>query len=373
MVKLGSNVNPMESKKTKKIKKLLDSLYFDTKNATAFSGKNNIYKEAKRRIPTIQRKDINKWFSENLTFTLHKPLKYKFRRNKTIVKGIDEQWQSDLVDMRFHKSENDGFVYLLTCIDCFSKYAWAVPLKTKFADEINRGFLKILKEGRKPKFLQTDKGSEFINKKTQAMLKKYKIKFFTTNSEMKAAIVERWNRTLKSRMYKYLTSKSTNRYIDVLQNLVNGYNNTVHRSIKMRPINVKEEHQSFIRQNLYSKNQNEVRNYKYFIGDLVRISTTRRTFDKGYLPKWSYEIFVIYDRKVFSVPVYYIEDFHGEKIKGGFYEEEIQKVTNLKEHRIEKIIRTKKLKDGKKLYLVRWLGWDSSFDSWVENIKNISK
>ena len=141
---------------------------------------------------------------------------------------------------------------MLTCIDCFSKYAWVEPLHRKSSDNIVHAFKRIFeKDKRIPKKLQTDKGTEFLNKPVQQFLKKHHIHFFTTETEMKASIVERFNRTLKSRMYKYFTAKNTLRYIDVLQDLVNGYNNTIHRSIGMAPSNVSRRHELELRQRLY--------------------------------------------------------------------------------------------------------------------------
>ena len=130
---------------------------------------------------------------------MHKPIRHKFKRVRTVVAFIDSQWQADLCDMSNIKKENDGNTFLLTCIDCFSKYAWVEALKNKSGTEILAALQRIMKT-RQPIRLQTDKGTEFLNRRVQNMLKERNIDFFTTNSEMKASIVERFNRTLKSRM-----------------------------------------------------------------------------------------------------------------------------------------------------------------------------
>ena len=189
--------------------------------------------------------------------------------------GIDEQWQADLCDMTSRAKDNDGFTFLLTMIDCFSKFAWVEPLLNKSGAEILKALKRVLKRsGRAPRRLQTDKGSEFVNKQVQRFLKERNVEFFTTNSEMKAAIVERFNRTLKTKMWKYFTANSTNGYIDVLQSLVGGYNQSRHRSIGMRPADVRESDSFVIRQRLYgsSKQTAASKRYKYGIGDVVRIS-----------------------------------------------------------------------------------------------------
>ena len=379
--------NTVRLNRKSRIHALLKRLYYDTaKSPSAFTGKENVYRVAKRELPSITRRDVGDWFADQLTYTLHKPVRYSFRRNKTIVMRIDDQWQADLCDMSSRASDNDGYTFLLTIIDCFSKFAWAEALQNKSGDEILTAFQRILKRSypRKPKRLQTDKGSEFLNVKVQRFLRNENIGFFTTNSEMKAAIVERFNRTLKTRMFKYFTSSSTRRYIDVLQSLVDGYNRTRHGSIKMRPIDVHKSHESIIRQHLYANfkkqhkfapgsklKRNGKKSYKYKIGALVRISKARRVFHKGYLPNWTEETFKVYKRRNIDEPFYYLRDYDGEEIKGGFYEHELQEVVEAKEYHIETVLSTKKERGGKTLYLVKWQGWPEKFNSWVEDIRHL--
>ena len=126
---------------------------------------------------------------------------------------------------------NKGHKFLLTCIDVFSKFAWVVPLKNITGESLVNGFQIILDTGRSPEKLQTDKGNEFLNRNFQNFLKEKDIHFFTTNSELKASVVERFNRTLKTRMWKYFTSKNSCVYTYILQDIVQGYNNFYHRSI----------------------------------------------------------------------------------------------------------------------------------------------
>ena len=158
--------------------------------------------------------------------------------------GVDNQWQSDLVDMSHLSKFNQGYNYILTTIDIFSKYAWAVPLKNKTGQALVEAYRQIFSLGRVPQKLQTDKGTEFINRGVQALLKEYDVKFFTTNNETKASVVERFNRTLKTKMWKYFTSQNTHRYIDILPDLMEAYNNSFHRSIKTKPSQVSRENES---------------------------------------------------------------------------------------------------------------------------------
>ena len=165
-------------------------------------------------------------------------------------------------------------------------------------------------------------------------------------------------------MFKYFTAQSTRRYIDVLPDLVHGYNNTVHRSIKMAPANVTKKDQSRLRQILYSTKV-EIKNYKYRVGDLVRISKARVAFRKGYLPSWTDEIFEVNSQDKKPQPVYTVKDHKGELIKGTFYEHELQQVENPDAFRVERVIRTR-IRGGKKEYLVKWFNYHHSSNSWVK-------
>ena len=373
-VKKKNHVTPLpDEKRETATKTLLHSLFYDVTQPSAYTGKENVFRAAKRALSSITRADVDRWFEDQRPYTVHKPVRLRFKRNKTIVKSIDDQWQADLCDMQSKSSDNDGNAYILTCIDCFSKYAWAEPLQQKTADNIIKAMSRIFASGRKPKRLQTDKGSEFTNAKVQAFLRKHKVDFFTTDSEKKASIVERFNRTLKNRMFKYFSKVNSYRYVDVLQALVDGYNGTYHRSIKMQPKQVRHIHQPLIRQRLYGEKttKRQRKNYKYNIGDWVRISKQRVTFAKGYLPGWSEEIFVIRKRRLQREPIYYLRDLKNENLTGAFYEPELQRVHEPTEYHVEKVLRSRTRRDGVKEYFVKWKGYDASFNSWVKDIRDL--
>ena len=353
---------------------VLHRLYYDPESPVAFAGIQQLYREAKRIHPKLVRKqDVVDWIQEQSTYTLHKPIKRKFRRSRTIVSTMDEQWQGDLADVSSMKDWNDKNTFLLCVIDVFSKYAWVEPLKNKTSKEMIRGFGAILKraKGRKPRRFQTDKGKEFLNKEFQKMLKEEDIHFFTThNTETKASIVERFQRTLKGRMWKYFTHQKTRRYVEVLPRLVKGYNSTKHSTIGRAPRDV--THQNVLDVWLYAYAPQRVKAKKpiYKVGDRVRISKAKHTFEKGYLPNWTTELFTIKRRVVGRVPyAYVVQDDHGEELEGTFYEAELQKVIKRDDvYEVEDILKTRKRKVGKKRIeevLVRWKGYPPSFDSWI--------
>ena len=257
--------------------------------------------------------------------------------------------------MQLTSKFNKGFRFLLCVIDIFSKYAWVIPLKDKKGISIVNAFQIILKESnRKPNKIWVDKGSEFYNNSFKKWLQDNNIVMYSTNNERKPVIAERFIRTLKKKIYKYMTSISKNVYIDKLDDIVNEYNNTYHRTIKMKPVDVKD--------NTYIDFKKEVndKNPKFKVGDHVRISKYKNIFAKGYTPNWSEEVFVIKKVKNTVPWTYVISNPNDEDIIGTFYEKELLK-TNQQEFRIEKVIKKK----GDKLY-VKWKGYDSLFNSWID-------
>ena len=175
-----------------KLETFLEKTYHNPSNNAAFSSINKLYKAAKLRYLNVTFNVIKDWLSSQDTYTLHKDARRKFKRNKIIVHGIDEQWQVDLVDMNTLAKENKGYRYLLTCIDILSKFAWVVPLKSKMARNVIGGFEKNFKMGRIPIKLQSDGGCEFNNTTFKQYMKKKGIHYFTTKNETKCSIVEQF-------------------------------------------------------------------------------------------------------------------------------------------------------------------------------------
>ena len=347
------------------INELLSSIYYDTKNSASFSSIKNLLNEAKKQIKEIKISDVKEWLSKQITYTLHKPVKRNFKRNRIIVKKIDEQWEADLVDMREFSAQNNNYNYILTIIDCFSKYAFAVPLISKTGHNIKKAFENIFKI-RKPNFLRTDKGKEFMNKIFQNYLQANMINFFTSKDErIKCAIVERFNRTLKKRMFTYFTARGTRRYIDILDDLLENYNNSHHRTIKMCPKDVNKDNESRVYENIYQNDSYKTKqNIKIKPGDKVRVQYKHKPFDKGYYPNWTDEIFTVERSKSGDNRIVFrIKDYSGEMVEQIFYPEELQKITeNL--YRIEKVIKKRKRKGIKEIY-VKWLNYPERYNTWI--------
>ena len=278
--------------------------------------------------------------------------------------------------MQSMSKENDGYRYLLVCIDVFSKFVWVIPRKTKTGPALVDAFNTILESGRKPMKIQTDEGKEFFNKHFKAVMNKEGIELYNTYNETKASVVERLIQTLKTKMWRYFTSKRTRRYIDVLPDLLFSYNNTKHRSIKKKPSKVTTTNEQMVWHTLYGdinvKRKRKVK-YKFDINDQVRISKMKRKFEKGYLPNFSKEIFTISKQIPRDPPVYKLKDYDGEELEGTFYAEELQIVIKDDDvYEVEEILK-KQGKGKKEKYFVKWLRYPSKFNSWVpaSEIKDI--
>ena len=185
----------------------------------------------------------------------------------------DNIWGADLADMQLLSKYNNGIRFLLCVIGIFSKYAWVVPLKDKKGISIAKAFQIILKQSnRKANKISVDKGFEFYNAYFKKWLQDSNIVMYSTHNERKSVVVERFIRTLKSRIYKYMASISKNVYIDKLDDIVDEYNNTYHTTIKMKPADVKD--------NTYINADKEINNKgpKFKVGDHVRISKYKKNF-----------------------------------------------------------------------------------------------
>ena len=341
----------------------MEDAYSNPRAPGSFSGVNNL-----KRYSGRSKRDVMEFLTKQDAYTLHKPRRIRFPRRRTYSKGIADLYQIDLVDLPTLTPFNDGMRYLLTCIDVFTKRAWAIPVRTKSGRNVADAFEKILAE-QQCNMVQSDKGSEFLNSTFQSLLKRHGIKFYTSeNEDLKAAVVERFNRTLKTKMFRYFTYKHTRRYVDVLSDLLYSYNHTHHRSIGMAPADVNIDNEQIVMARLYPLKPKSYK-WKYSAGDRVRITMQRQPFRKGYTGQWSQEIFEI-SARLPTVPVTYeLKDLAGESIKGRFYELEVQKVLKSDDERfeVERILKTRK-RAGKIEYLVKWRGYPDKFNSWTDDV-----
>ena len=294
----------------------------------------------------------------NIANELHKQARRNYPRRKVTLKGLNDLCQCDLVEMLPYARFNKGVRYILTLIDCFTKFAYAVPVKNKTGVEVAKALEPILNK-HKMKHLQSDKGGEFFNPHVKKLTVKYNINHYATFSDMKASIVERLNRTLKGKMWKMFTAKGNYEWLSILPGIVKYYNSSVHRTIGMRPVDVKRKHVRGILARISVNGGNDMPKFK--VDDRVRISKYKRVFTKGYKPSWLNELFKIYAVKPTRPVTYILQDSRGEVIKGGFYEHELSLSRTGDVYLIEKVLKRR----GDQV-LVRWLGFDKTHDSWMD-------
>lgn len=352
---------------------VINDIYYDVRHPAGYS---SLEKLSKAMHGHMSKDDVKKWLQSQETYTLHKPVHRKISRNKYILSNFNELWQADLSDMRTYSQHNDGFKYILCVIDVFSKYAFARSMKNKNSETVRECFESIFIEANAtPRHIQSDKGTEFVSKHVQQYFKERGINYYTTNNpDIKASIVERFQRTLKMRMWRYFTHKNTYRYVDILSDLLFAYNHSYHSSIKMRPCDVNSNNIMTVWTNLYDRGKHKIsdnsklkKRPKYHIGDHVRITKYKHIFQKGYESNWSDEVFIIssiIERSPWVV--YTLKDLQNESIVGTFYEKELQQVSYdpTNQYKIDKIIRTRGTGSRREV-LVKWKGYPDKFNSWI--------
>lgn len=357
----------------------LKAIYLDPKNPASFTGAANLYKAARAAGLKLSLKDVKEFLKSVDAYTLHKRVNRRFQRNPIYVTSRFVQWSMDLVEFQTLASENSGYRYILIAIDVLSRYAWFRPLKNKKPQTVVEALKDIFAEGRKPLRIRTDRGTEFLGGKMQDFLKSQGIVHMLAGSENKSCLAERLAQTLKGRIYRYLTHTGASEWVDKLQDFARGYNNTVHRTLKMRPADVNDETEGRAFFNLYVipalKNDDcrpTPQNIR--VGQLVRVSLEKERFQRSFKPKWSGEVFKVIE-KISQTPnvLYKVADFYGEPVYGLFYPQELQviRVDPDKPYKIDRVLKTR-TRRGVKEYFVSWQNWPPRYNSWVQNLESVS-
>ena len=238
--------------------------------------------------------------------------------NKTKIKSIDDIWSSDLLDMNdYGPKNNKGFRYILVVIDNFSKFGWTILLKNKYSQSITDAFSQIIKTSRrKPNLLETDDGREYVNNIFNEFLDNHNIKRYSRNTALGAVFAERFNRTIRNLLKKPVFLKGNADWLSQLPSIIKKYNNTVHHSTKMKPIDAsKKSNEKIVYSNLQDKRK--ILNPKYKLGQLVRVSDIRRVFSKGDSTNYSYKLYTITEVIHDTIPSYrlnYLPERYNENL-----------------------------------------------------------
>lgn len=283
---------------------LLSEIYYNVNHPAGFSNATCLYNAVKTQ--GIRLKEVREFLRKQRAHQLTRPNRYSYARRRIVSKGLDHFWQSDLIELAhdtYSRRINGGVNYLLTVVDVLSRKAWAIGLRTKSAQSVSNALEAIFVTSRRwPNYLTTDEGKEFYNSHVKKLLAKYNVHHFSVYSRMKASVVERFNRAIKEKIYRYMIANKTRKFIDVVPFLVSGYNNTVHSVTKMRPDDVNMRNAPALARKLFgsgntTKSTPRKKDFQFKVGDFVRLSKTPRAFRKSYKGNYTEEIFVISSRQ----------------------------------------------------------------------------
>jgi transposase InsO family protein len=350
---------------------VLKNIYFNLDNPSSYTSVTGLHRAARLVDDNITKERVKLFLAEQEAYTMHKAIRSKFPTTPTVSVAKDQYWQIDLTDMSSISSVNNDIKFILFVIDVYTRYLWLRDLKNKKTETVRDALLDIFKvEETQPAYFWSDRGTEFVGRAMKEMLALRHIGLIHTTGVHKAAIVERSQRSLKQRMFRYFTYTHKKEYISKLQKFASAYNNSLHRTIKTTPF--KAYKTSRMPRVKYSI-KNTKRRFSFFPeGTNVRLSRPNQAFRKGYsLGGWTREIFVV--TKIYKhskIPMYKIKDLMNREIEGRFYTQELQRVIMQKKgdemFHINKIIKT--VGKGRKLkYLVSWLGYPSEFNSYISH------
>lgn len=344
-----------------------EKTYFDPKVPASYQSvesfaKNNTGVNAKRLKETLQGEE---------SYTLTRNVRTsKTRQMRVPLLSLNHQWDSDLAFLHLDR----GYKGFLLCVDVFSRQAHACAIKTTSAAETIRCFKKIFAE-KKPSQIRSDGGTEYRALKVREFLKEQGVAHYISQSTHQANFAESCIKTIKSKLTKYMLRNNTDKWVDVLADVIHSYNNTIHSALGRTPasINVDNQEEALLQQYVIKEPRvHKKRSFKYSIGDHVRISYRRRAFPRAYDVKWTGEYFTVTKRYISqNINQYKLKDYNGEPIVGAFYESELQKITPPEEFKIERVLKSKGRGKNKKAY-IKWKNWSSRFNSWIDatSVKN---
>ena len=235
--------------------------------------------------------------------------KQNYITNKTDVYHIDDIWSLEILDLKDYGPKNiRGYRYVLVIIDNFSKFGWTVPIKNKNAQTIKDSFENILiSSKRKPNLIESDRGKEFYNNIFHDLLNKNNIQLYSKNSSYGDVFAERFNRTIRDLLKMIIFEQGDAKWIDILPTITKQYNNRIHSSTKLTPIQASlKKNEGYVYKNLLDKRKKV--NPKFQINDLVRTADLKKTFSKGDTTNWSYKLYKITEIINDTIPSYKIDN-----------------------------------------------------------------
>ncbi|KAI6172284.1 hypothetical protein M3Y98_00955900 [Aphelenchoides besseyi] len=348
---------------TNRQRKLILDAYRSLDSSAAYSSVGNLRRALKSK--NIGSDAIRKVLEDDRTASLHKQRRLRFKRLKVRPAGFFTDASMDLMFMPELHKWNNGFRYVLVLVESLSRRVFTQPLRTKKPEEIIDALKSMFREVDYLFWsIFTDLGKEFDNQKVKRFLNSLEITHkLAHNTETKAALAERMIRTLKQRLYKYMSEKSTYKWIDALDPLTRAINHSHNRTLGLRPIDVNMRNWRQVWNRLYAYNASSKR-VRLKVGDHVRISKWKAAFAKGYHAAWTDEIFRITKKMPTTPPTFCLCDLNGTPLSGRFYAPELSKTAAEPTYRIERVLRTRTLNGRRQLY-VQWKNHSPSENCWI--------
>ena len=364
--------------------RILNRVYKSTLSPGGLGGVSKLLTEAKKFVPGLSRYRVKEFLKSKRSYTLHFLQPKRFARRKIIASKPRVIFSCDLADVSLLNRQNRGIKYLLVCVDVFSRYLQVQPLQRKDGLTVKKALADILENNslsRGVSRLHVDRGKEFYNERLQAYLKDKKIKLYSTYSDVKAAHAERAIRTLKGKIYRYLTEYNTLSYYRALPSIVSGLNNTPHRGLKgatpesvhhlRDPVKIASQFRDMYKTPRSTPAASVTD--ELIPGTYVRLVGGNRTakFARGFYQQNTEEQFVIdrVDKTSRDIPVYYLKDLDGERLKGLFYAQELVPAALPVDYQVD-VLKTRRVR-GKKQFFVHFRGYDRKFDRWVDDLTRI--
>lgn len=334
----------------------LNNLFLSNTSPISYSSATELYKAA--RSKGISKSDVDEYLKGRPSYYTHAPARRNYPRRKMKGFQLNSHHQADLADMSRIAEFNDGFKWFLLVVDTYSRQISVRALKIKKPSSVAEALREHF-QNNAPYYLCHDKGKEFWGKEVVALCKEYGIEQYSIESDAKAAQTGRFIKTLKQRIYRYFTQNNTWRWVDIIEQFADNINNTYCSAIDRKPSSVTYETRLPEDKRVFAKHS------KFKKGDCVVLSNLRRVFDKAYLGTFGKELFVVSRVNLEKPVTYRIVDQQGEKIEGIFYDQELRAAKNVDNvYKVEKILAERK-RCRKKEYLVKWLDYPESFNSWV--------